>query len=159
MHTMPDHSSDERFLRQALELAHQGVGLASPNPCVGAVIVDANGKVVGTGRHTYDGVKHAEVLALEQAGEKARGATLYSNLEPCSHQGRTGPCADAVIAAGISRVVAAMKDPNPQVSGRGFAKLRAAAISVSSGILEEEAKALNEPFASYIRHRLPLVTL
>jgi diaminohydroxyphosphoribosylaminopyrimidine deaminase / 5-amino-6-(5-phosphoribosylamino)uracil reductase len=104
------------------------------------VIVGANGLIVGTGSHTYDGVKHAEVLAIEQAGEKARGATLYINLEPCSHQGRTAPCADAVIAAGISRVVASMQDPNPQVSGQGFAKLRDAGIDVSSGMLEEEAK-------------------
>ena len=133
--------------------------MASPNPRVGAVIVDTNGAIVGTGSHTYDGVKHAEILALEQAGEKARGATLYINLEPCSHQGRTAPCADAVIAAGISRVVASMQDPNPLVSGQGFAKLRAAGIDVSSGTLEEEAKALNEAFAKYIRHHVPLVTL
>ncbi len=90
--------------------------------------------------HTYDGLKHAEILAIEQAGAKARGATLYVNLEPCSHQGRTGPCADAVIAAGIRRVVACMQDPNPQVSGQGFAKLREAGVNVASGILEEEAK-------------------
>ena len=115
--------------------------------------MDAKGTVVGTGSHTYDGVKHAEILALEQAGEKARGATLYVNLEPCSHQGRTGPCADAVIAAGISRVVACMQDPNPLVSGQGFAKLRSAGITVSSGVFEEQAKALNESFAKYIRRR------
>jgi diaminohydroxyphosphoribosylaminopyrimidine deaminase/5-amino-6-(5-phosphoribosylamino)uracil reductase len=126
---------------------------------VGAVIVDTKGAIVGTGTHTYDGVKHAEVLALEQAGEKARGSTLYINLEPCSHQGRTGPCANALIAAGISRVVACMKDPNPLVSGQGFAKLRSAGISVSSGLLEEQAKALNESFAKYIRHHVPFVTL
>jgi diaminohydroxyphosphoribosylaminopyrimidine deaminase/5-amino-6-(5-phosphoribosylamino)uracil reductase len=151
--------TDEQFLRQALDLARQGIGLTSPNPCVGAVIVDANGTIVGAGTHTYDGIKHAEILALEQAKEKAHGATLYINLEPCSHQGRTGPCADAVIAAGISRVVASMQDPNPQVSGQGFAKLRAAGITVSTGRLEQEAKALNESFAKYIRHHLPLVTL
>ena len=98
-------------------------------------------------------------LLSKQAGEKARGATLYINLEPCSHQGRTAPCADALIAAGISRVVACMQDPNPLVSGQGFAKLRDAGIDVSSGILEEEAKALNESFAKYIRHHIPLVTL
>jgi len=156
---MPDSNTDERFLSRALDLAQQGVGLTSPNPCVGAVIVDAKGAVVGTGSHTYDGVKHAEILALEQAGEKARGATLYINLEPCSHQGRTAPCADALIAAGISRVVACMEDPNPLVSGQGFAKVRNAGIDVSSGIVEEQAKALNESFAKYIRHHTPLVTL
>jgi diaminohydroxyphosphoribosylaminopyrimidine deaminase / 5-amino-6-(5-phosphoribosylamino)uracil reductase len=121
--------------------------------------VDAKGAVVGTGSHTYDGLKHAEILALEQAGKNARGATLYINLEPCSHQGRTAPCADAVIAAGIGRVVACMQDPNPQVSRQGFAKIRSAGIAISSGILEEEAKALNESFAKYIRHHTPLVTL
>src|SRR5271170_8023037 len=144
---MADRDTDELFLSQALDLALQGIGLTSPNPSVGAVIVDAKGTIIGTGSHTYDGVKHAEILALEQAGEKSRGATLYINLEPCSHQGRTGPCADALIAAGISRVVACMQDPNPLVSGQGFAKLRSAGIEVSSGILEEQAKALNESFA------------
>ena len=133
--------------------------MTSPNPCVGAVIVDSAGIIVGEGFHTYDGIKHAEILALERAGGKARGATLYINLEPCSHQGRTGPCADAVIAAGIVRAVACMKDPNPLVSGQGFAKLQQAGIAVTSGMLEEEAKALNESFAKYIRQRAPLITL
>src|SRR3984885_886881 len=143
---MPDADIDGRFLSQALDLARRGVGLTSPNPCVGAVIVDAEGSVGGTGSYTYNGVKHAEILALEEAGEKARGATLYINLEPCSHQGRTAPCADTLIAAGISRVVACMEDPNPIVRGQGFDKLRDAGIGVSYGILEEEAKALNESF-------------
>jgi len=151
--------ADELFLRRALDLARQGIALTSPNPCVGAVIVDSAGIIVGEGFHTYDGIKHAEILALERAGEKARGATLYINLEPCSHQGRTGPCADAVIAAGIVRAVACMKDPNPLVSGQGFAKLQQAGIAVTSGMLEEEAKALNESFAKYIRQRAPLITL
>jgi diaminohydroxyphosphoribosylaminopyrimidine deaminase/5-amino-6-(5-phosphoribosylamino)uracil reductase len=151
--------TDELFLRRALDLARQGVGLTSPNPCVGAVIVNAKDEVVGTGSHTYEGLKHAEILAIEQAGAKARGATLYINLEPCSHQGRTPPCVDALIAAGIGRVVACMQDPNPQVSGQGFAKLRSAGIEVSTGILEEQAKTLNESFAKYIRHHIPLVTL
>jgi diaminohydroxyphosphoribosylaminopyrimidine deaminase / 5-amino-6-(5-phosphoribosylamino)uracil reductase len=154
-----DNDTDGRFLGRVLDLARQGIGLTSPNPCVGAVIVDSTGTVVGTGSHTYDGVKHAEILALEQAGEKARGATLYINLEPCSHQGRTGPCADALVAAGISRVVACMQDPNPMVAGQGFARLRKAGISVTTGVLEEQAKALNESFAKYIRHHIPLVTL
>jgi diaminohydroxyphosphoribosylaminopyrimidine deaminase/5-amino-6-(5-phosphoribosylamino)uracil reductase len=121
--------------------------------------VDAEGTVIGTGSHTFDGVKHAEILALEHAGERARDATLYVNLEPCSHQGRTGPCADAMIASGISRVVACMQDPNPLVSGQGFAKLRDAGITVSCGVFEEQGKALNESFAKYIRRRVPLVTL
>jgi diaminohydroxyphosphoribosylaminopyrimidine deaminase/5-amino-6-(5-phosphoribosylamino)uracil reductase len=156
---MPNHSTDEFFMRQALDLAHSGAGLASPNPCVGAVIVGGNGNVLGTGFHTYDGVKHAEVLAIEQAGDKARGATLYVNLEPCSHQGRTSPCADAVIAAGIARVVASMEDPNPAVKGQGFDRLRAAGVAVEIGIGEQEARLINEGFAKYIRHKTPLITL
>jgi diaminohydroxyphosphoribosylaminopyrimidine deaminase/5-amino-6-(5-phosphoribosylamino)uracil reductase len=147
------------FLRRALELAQRGAGLASPNPRVGAIIVDSDGEVVASAFHTYDGVKHAEVLAIEQAGPKARGATLYINLEPCSHQGRTPPCADAVIAAGIRRVVASMSDPNPKVSGEGFKRLRAAGVELATGILEEEAKQINEAFAKYIRDGTPLITL
>jgi diaminohydroxyphosphoribosylaminopyrimidine deaminase/5-amino-6-(5-phosphoribosylamino)uracil reductase len=150
---------DEQHMRKALELARAGVGLVSPNPAVGAVVVDTSGREVGAGTHTYDGVKHAEVRALEQAGAAARGGTLYLNLEPCSHQGRTGPCADAVIAAGISRVVCSIEDPNPRVAGQGFAKLRAAGITVQVGLLEAEAKKLNEAFAKYIRLGKPLVTL
>jgi diaminohydroxyphosphoribosylaminopyrimidine deaminase/5-amino-6-(5-phosphoribosylamino)uracil reductase len=153
------HKTDELFLRRALDLARQGIGLASPNPCVGAVIVDSSGTVLGSATHTYDGIKHAEVLALDQAGERARGATLYINLEPCSHQGRTGPCADALITAGIRRVVASIPDPNPQVAGAGFQRLRNAGVEVDVGLLADEAKALNESFARYIRHHLPLVTL
>lgn len=156
---MPNHLTDEHFLRQALDLARRGIGLTSPNPNVGAVIVDERGEVVGTGFHTYEGVKHAEVLALEQAGTKARGATLYINLEPCSHQGRTGPCADALIAAGIRKVVAGIVDPNPLVAGQGFARLRDAGVIVASGLLAEECMRLNDAFANYIRRRKPLVTL
>ncbi len=152
-------TNDEQHMRRALELARAGIGLVSPNPAVGAVVVDASGREVGTGSHTYDGIKHAEILALEQAGSAARGGTLYLNLEPCSHQGRTGPCADAVIAAGISRVICSMEDPNPQVAGQGFAKLRAPGIKVEIGLFEAEAKKLNESFAKYIRHGKPLVTL
>ncbi len=129
-------SSDEQHMRRALDLARAGVGLVSPNPAVGAVVVDALGHEVGTGTHTYAGLKHAEILAFEMAGAKARGGTLYLNLEPCSHQGRTGPCADAMIAAGITRVVCSMQDPNPQVAGEGFAKLRAAGITVQVGLFE-----------------------
>jgi diaminohydroxyphosphoribosylaminopyrimidine deaminase/5-amino-6-(5-phosphoribosylamino)uracil reductase len=150
---------DDQHMRRALELARAGVGLVSPNPAVGAVVIDASGREVGASTHTYDGVKHAEILALEQAGHATRGATLYLNLEPCSHQGRTGPCADAVIAAGIRRVICSMEDPNPRVAGQGFAKLRAAGIKVEAGICQADAKKLNESFAKYIRHGRPLVTL
>jgi diaminohydroxyphosphoribosylaminopyrimidine deaminase/5-amino-6-(5-phosphoribosylamino)uracil reductase len=156
---MSSHLTDEALLHRALELARQSLGLASPNPYVGAVIADAQGNVIGTGSYTYSGVKHAEILALEAAGKKARGATLYINLEPHAHQGRTPPCTDALIAAGIHRVVASMPDPNPKVSGRGFEKLRAAGVRVEVGRLEEQARRLNEAFARYIRHSTPLVTL
>jgi diaminohydroxyphosphoribosylaminopyrimidine deaminase/5-amino-6-(5-phosphoribosylamino)uracil reductase len=150
---------DEQFMQQALELARQGVALTSPNPCVGAVLVAENGEVVGRGSHAYEKQKHAEVLALEEAGKRARGATLYLNLEPCAHVGRTAPCADAVIAAGVERVFAATRDPNPLVSGRGLAKLRSAGIEVFEGLCEAEAKKLNETFAKYIRRKTPFVTL
>jgi diaminohydroxyphosphoribosylaminopyrimidine deaminase / 5-amino-6-(5-phosphoribosylamino)uracil reductase len=155
---MSDHS-DEFFLQRALDLARQAVGLASPNPYVGAVIVGAQHSIVGTGTYTYDGVKHAEIRALEQAGGKARGATLYINLEPHAHRGRTPPCTDALIRAGIRRVVASMADPNPRVSGRGFEQLRSAGIQVEVGGLQAQARDLNAAFARYIRHSVPLVTL
>jgi diaminohydroxyphosphoribosylaminopyrimidine deaminase / 5-amino-6-(5-phosphoribosylamino)uracil reductase len=156
---MPDHANDEKFLHRALDLARQGIGLASPNPYVGAVLVDLHGDIVGAGVYTYAGAKHAEVIALEQAGNKARGGALYINLEPHSHQGRTPPCTDALIAAGIHRMVASMPDPNPKVSGRGFEKLCAAGVHVEVGRLEAEARHLNEAFARYICHGVPLVTL
>ncbi|MGB9105511.1 MAG: bifunctional diaminohydroxyphosphoribosylaminopyrimidine deaminase/5-amino-6-(5-phosphoribosylamino)uracil reductase RibD [Terriglobales bacterium] len=156
---MPELTQDEKFMQRALELARLGIALTSPNPCVGAVLVDANGQVIGEGAYTYDGLKHAEILALEQAGERARAAALYVNLEPCSHQGRTGPCADAVTKSGVRRLVAAMQDPNPQVQGQGFQKLRAAGIEVTTGVGEEEARRLNEAFAKHIRTRTPLVVL
>lgn len=143
---------------RALGLAARGLALAHPNPRVGAVIVK-DGKVVGEGLHSYQGMKHAEIIALERAGDKARGATLYINLEPCCHFGRTGPCTDAIVAAGIKRVVAAMKDPNPLVAGHGLRQLRRAGVGVESGILEEEARRLNEEFAKWIRRREPFVTL
>lgn len=157
--TMPDHSNDEQFLHRALDLARQGIGLASPNPCVGAVIVDVHGSIVGTGSYTYAGVKHAEVLALEQAGDRAHGGTLYINLEPHAHQGRTPPCTDALIAAGIHHVVVSIPDPNPKVSGRGLEKLRAAGMHVEVGSLEAEARRLNEAFARYTRRSVPFVTV
>lgn len=146
-------------MAQAIDLARQGIALASPNPRVGAVVVSAAGEVAGTGFHTFDGVKHAEALALERAGEKARGGALYLNLEPCCHQGRTGPCTDAVIASGVKRVVASMVDPNPLVAGKGIEKLRNAGIGVETGLMQAEARRLNEAFARYIRWRQPLVTI
>jgi diaminohydroxyphosphoribosylaminopyrimidine deaminase / 5-amino-6-(5-phosphoribosylamino)uracil reductase len=146
-------------MARALELARQGIALASPNPCVGAVVVDERGRIVGSGTHTYEGLKHAEVIALEQAGALARGNTLYVTLEPCSHQGRTGPCADAVIAAGVARVVVAVRDPNPLVRGEGILRIRAAGIEVAEGVFEAEAKKLNEGWAKYIQTKLPFVTL
>lgn len=146
-------------MRQALQLAREGTALASPNPRVGAVVVSSAGEVAGTGFHTYEGMKHGEILAMEQAGDRARGGTLYLNLEPCAHQGRTGPCADAVIAAGIRRVVAAMTDPNPLVAGKGVERMRAAGVAVEVGLMEAEARKINEAFAKYITTKRPLVTL
>jgi len=145
-------------MARALALARKGEALAHPNPMVGAIVV-AGGREVGRSFHTYDGVKHAEILALEEAGGRARGATLYLNLEPCCHTGRTGPCTEAILAAGIHRVVAAMADPNPRVSGKSFELLRHAGVEVVSGVLEADARRLNEAFARWIRTGLPLVTL
>jgi diaminohydroxyphosphoribosylaminopyrimidine deaminase/5-amino-6-(5-phosphoribosylamino)uracil reductase len=156
---MSRRSADEQHVHRALELARAGIGFASPGPYVGAVIANARGSVVGTGTYTYESVKHAEILALEQAGTKARGGTLYINLEPHGYRGRTPPCTEALIKAGIDRVVASMVDPNPQVSGRGFEQLRAAGVHVEVGRLEDQARRLNEAFARYVRHRTPLVTL
>jgi diaminohydroxyphosphoribosylaminopyrimidine deaminase/5-amino-6-(5-phosphoribosylamino)uracil reductase len=147
------------YLRETIELARLGRAQSSPNPMVGAVLV-RDGHVVGRGFHTYAGVKHAEILALEQAGDQARGATLYINLEPCSHQGRTGPCVVAIVAAGVAEVVAAMQDPNPQVSGRGFAALREAGVEVHiAGEITAQAEKLNEAFGRFMRTGRPLVTL
>ncbi len=156
-----DLSRDQKYMARALELAAGGRGLASPNPMVGAVLV-RDGKVIAEGFHTYDGLRHAEIIALEAAGDQARGATLYVNLEPCSHTGRTGPCVRALISAGVERVVAAMIDPNPSVAGRGLKELRAAGIQVDCSCTSgacAEARRLNEAFAWWIRKRRPLVTL
>src|SRR5581483_2506409 len=150
---------DEQFMRQALELAQRGTALTSPGARVGAVITDKQGAVIGSGFYAFDGVKHAEVLALEQAGAKARGGTLYLNLEPHCYQSRTPPCTDAIVAAGIKRVVASMTDPNPKVAGKGFEQLRAAGIAVETGLLEIEARRLNEAFAKFTRTGQPLITL
>jgi len=145
-------------MEHALGLARKGIGLASPNPHVGCVIVN-DGQIVGEGFHQYEWRDHAEIVALKSAGQKARGATLYVNLEPCNHTGRTGPCTEAIVAAGVRRVVAAMQDPNPTTSGKGFARLRAANIETVCGVLEEEARGVNEAFACWIRTKKPLVTL
>jgi len=145
-------------MEHALDLARKGIGLSSPNPTVGCVIVK-DGGILGEGFHQYDWKDHAEIVALKQAGERSRGATLYVTLEPCNHTGRTGPCTEAIIAAGISRVVAAMEDPNPKTSGTGFGRLRAAGIEVESGLHEAEAQSLNEAFAHWIISRKPFVTL
>jgi diaminohydroxyphosphoribosylaminopyrimidine deaminase / 5-amino-6-(5-phosphoribosylamino)uracil reductase len=142
----------------ALRLAHDANALAHPNPRVGAVVVK-DGEIVGEGAHEYDKRDHAEIVALKQAGEKARGATLYVTLEPCCTTGRTGPCTKAIIAAGVTRVVAAMMDPNPAVAGRGFAELKRAGIQVTVGVEGDSAHQLNEDFAKWIRTGLPFVTL
>lgn len=152
---------DHDWLERALDLARSAYGLASPNPAVGAIVVDATGTAVGEGAHAYEGRRHAEVLALEQAGAAARGATLYVSLEPCSIHGRTPPCVDAILAAGIARVVAASRDLNPDVDGSGFALLRQNGVEVdeAAGELAASAQRLNEAFFYYARTGRPLVTL
>jgi diaminohydroxyphosphoribosylaminopyrimidine deaminase / 5-amino-6-(5-phosphoribosylamino)uracil reductase len=149
---------DFHFMDHALSLARKGIGLASPNPAVGCVIV-REGEIVGEGFHEYDKRDHAEIVALRMAGEKARGATLYVTLEPCNHKGRTGPCTEAILAAGVSRVVAAAVDPNPKVTGGGLERLRRMGIEAITGAREEEAHRLNEAFACWSRSGKPFVTL
>ena len=146
-------------MRRALELAALGIGQVSPGPLVGTVIVDARGEIVGEGFYLYDQKKHAETLALEQAGERARGGTAYVSLEPHAHQGRTPPCTEALIKAGIKRVVAPVEDPNPKVSGRGFAHLRDAGIEVCADLLVEEGARLNETYIHHLRTGRPFVHL
>lgn len=158
LNQLEESTIDQRWMSHALSLARQSVGLASPNPVVGCVLVK-DGVLVGEGFHEYDKLDHAEIVALKKAGEHAQGATAYVTLEPCSHTGRTGPCADALIAANIKRVVVATKDPNPAVSGRGLKRLRAAGIQVTTDVLQSEARELNDGFARYIRTGLPFVTL
>jgi diaminohydroxyphosphoribosylaminopyrimidine deaminase/5-amino-6-(5-phosphoribosylamino)uracil reductase len=153
---MSDH--DIRFMQRALELARKGVGLASPNPTVGCVIVN-DGKIVGEGFHQYDWREHAEIVALKTAGEKARGATVYVTLEPCNHTGRTGPCTQALLKAGISRVVAATRDPNPNVNGGGLDTLRKDGLTIEAGVCEAQARRLNDGFACWSRAARPFVTL
>ena len=149
--------SDEAYIERAIELAERGRGMVSPNPMVGAVVV-ADGVVVGEGWHEGAGLPHAEVLALNAAGERARGATLYTSLEPCDHYGRTPACTEAIIEAGIARVVSAASDPNPIVDGRGFSALTSAGMEVRHGILGEIAERLNAPFAKHVRTGMPFVT-
>jgi diaminohydroxyphosphoribosylaminopyrimidine deaminase/5-amino-6-(5-phosphoribosylamino)uracil reductase len=150
---------DESFMRRALELARRGRGKSSPNPMVGAVVVSPDGRIVGEGWHEWPGTRHAEPMALAAAGSEARGATLYVTLEPCNHTGRTPPCAPAVIAAGIRRVVAATGDPNPNVNGQGFALLRDAGLRVEVGPMAAQAERLTAGFLKHTRTGLPFVTL
>ncbi len=149
---------DETLMRRALDLAERGRGLVSPNPLVGAVLV-RDGRVVGEGWHEGPGTAHAEAMAVARAGEDARGATLVVTLEPCDHHGRTPPCTEALIAAGVAEVVAAAGDPNPVVDGRGFARLREAGVEVRTGVLEREAERQNAAFRRHVVTGLPFVTL
>jgi diaminohydroxyphosphoribosylaminopyrimidine deaminase/5-amino-6-(5-phosphoribosylamino)uracil reductase len=147
------------MMARALELAARGAGQVSPGPLVGCVVVDHRGEVVGEGFYLFEGVKHAETLALEQAGGRARGATAYVTLEPHAHTGRTPPCTEALIRAGVARVVAPVEDPNPLVSGRGFKELREADIEVTIGVLAAEAERLNEKYVHALRRGRPFVHL
>jgi diaminohydroxyphosphoribosylaminopyrimidine deaminase / 5-amino-6-(5-phosphoribosylamino)uracil reductase len=161
---MNDQSTKDLYwMRRALELAQRGIGLCSPNPVVGCVILDRAGQVVGEGWHEYDLLDHAEVVALrearEHAGERLRGGTAYVTLEPCNHQGRTPPCTRACIEAGLKRVVAATIDPNPNVAGHGADALRAAGIEVTVGVRQAEARRLNEGFARWSQHKRPFVLM
>ncbi len=150
-------------MRRALELARRGIGVTAPNPAVGCVILDCAGQVIGEGWHEYDLLDHAEVVALgearQHAGNRLRGGTAYVTLEPCNHTGRTGPCTEALIAAGLSRVVAATGDPNPNVAGRGMEALQAAGIETVLGVCEAEARRLNESFACWIQTGRPFVLM
>jgi len=156
MNSVTQDAVDRRFMARALELARQGLYSTHPNPRVGCVITRGD-ETVGEGWHVRAGEPHAEVHALRQAGEAARGATAYVTLEPCSHHGRTPPCADALLAAGVGRVVAAMQDPNPQVAGQGLARLAAAGVTVQAGVLEAEARAINPGFIKRMEQGLPFV--
>jgi len=151
--------TDRQMMSRALDLAARGLGQVSPGPLVGTVIVDAGGEVVGEGFYVFDQVKHAETIALEQSGDRTRGGTAYVSLEPHAHHGRTQPCTDALIKAGIKRVVAPIEDPNPRVSGRGFAHLREAGIEVRTGLLADKAAQLNETYNHFMRTGRPYVHL
>jgi len=157
------HEQDVDWMRRALELARRGIGVSSPNPVVGCVLVDSSGQVIGEGWHEYDLLDHAEIAAIKVAQQHAqgrlRGGTAYVTLEPCNHTGRTGPCTQALIAAGLRRVVAATGDPNPDVTGHGMETLHAAGIQTQLGLCETEARRLNEGFARWIRSKRPLVLM
>ena len=153
---MPASDADVRFMRRALQLARRGAGRVSPNPMVGAVVV-RDGRIVGEGYHLYRKLHHAEVVALDRAGNRARGATLYVTLEPCAHWGRTPPCMERVAEAGIREVFVAVADPSPQVSGKGVQYLRSRGVRVREGPCGEEARRLNEAFFFFVRHRRTLL--
>jgi diaminohydroxyphosphoribosylaminopyrimidine deaminase/5-amino-6-(5-phosphoribosylamino)uracil reductase len=155
---MYDSTTDAKYMQQALRLAREGTGYVSPNPLVGCVIVK-DGEVVGQGYHQRFGGPHAEVHALQAAGPRARGAVLYVNLEPCCHTGKTPPCVDAILDAGVGRVVAALRDPNPLVAGGGVARLQQAGLAITVGVCEAEARQLNEAFYKYVTTGIPFVTL
>lgn len=156
---MAELSADEKFMKQCFSLALKAEGRTAPNPIVGAVVVQSDGSIVGSGYHPEHGQPHAEVFALNEASDRAQGATIYVSLEPCCHHGKTPPCTDKVIASGVKKVVAAMTDPNPKVGGNGFEKLRAAGIEVVTGVLEQEAQWLNRAFVKTIRTGMPWVVL
>ena len=151
--------TDRRMMARALDLAVKGAGQVSPGPLVGCVVVGAGGEIVGEGFYVFEDIKHAETIALDLAGERARGGTAYVSLEPHAHYGRTAPCTDALIAAGIKRVVAPIEDLNPKVSGKGFGHLRAAGVQVETGLLREEATQVNEAYLHYMSTGLPFVHL
>ena len=168
MSTLETLEKDVYWMRRALELARRGIGVSSPNPAVGCVILDRAGQVVGEGWHEYDLLDHAEVVALNEAKQHAltrqgedrlKGGTAYITLEPCNHTGRTGPCTQALIAAGLGRVVAATIDPNPNVAGHGLEALRAAGLEAIVGVCEAEARRINEGFARWSQHKRPLVLM
>ena len=151
--------TDRRMMARALDLAVKGVGQVSPGPLVGCVVVSATGEIVGEGFYVFEDIKHAETIALDMAGDSARGGTAYVSLEPHAHHGRTSPCTDALIAAGIKRVVAPIEDLNPKVSGKGFSHLRAAGVQVETGLLSEEATQVNEAYLHYMSTGMPFVHL
>jgi len=160
---MTTQDQDTYWMQRALELARRGIALTSPNPAVGCVILDCAGQVVGEGWHEYDLLDHAEIIALREAQQHAKdrlhGGTAYITLEPCNHTGRTGPCTEALIAAGLKRLVAATVDPNPNVAGHGADRLRAAGIEVAVGVCQAEARRINQGFARWIQHQRPSVLM
>jgi diaminohydroxyphosphoribosylaminopyrimidine deaminase / 5-amino-6-(5-phosphoribosylamino)uracil reductase len=156
---IPSVERDTPWMLRALEVARRGIGLCSPNPVVGCVILDREGALAGEGWHEYDRLDHAEIVALREAGDRARGGTVFVTLEPCNHTGRTGPCSEALIAAGVARVVVATVDPNPLVAGKGLERLRQAGVAVEVGVCRAEAQRLNEGFARWMVSRRPTVEM